>query len=527
MMFTILRITYLRLRNNPLELVLIFVMPVIFFSIFAAIFSQGIASGTDQKIRVGWVCSHATSLGNELHAFLETNTLLDVSAISAQREADHEVDAAELAAILQAQQTGRYDLIVRLPSSFPNEWDPEAKTSRGAGSTDQATTPTEESAPTAAGSPEETANPTEVEHANACSISLMTDGQNPMAVAMVSSIVRGFFLQKQASLAVGALLNQRLAINGQNRPLGDMPVFSEAMPAVLEGRLEAETEPVRDPDQILAGPADLPWFETNQTEIIGSPSRLTAATEFRSNTSGEPASTSDDALPDSQNAQAAEQADLVDLIVETPQAAGQANPRIAMYAAGIAVLFLLFSATGHAATLLEEVESGTLDRILVSQAGLFHILVGKWLAILLMGCLQVTVMFLWAEAVFRIQLAQHWAGFCVMTVCTSAATASFAMFLASLCRSRPQLNAVSTVLILSMSAVGGSMIPRFAMSERMKEVGKWSFNAWALDGFQKVFWFDSPLSSLQMEVTILLGSAAVLGVMTGLLSSRWKRGAPA
>ena len=32
MIQTILRIFYLRLRNNPLELMLVFVMPVIFFS---------------------------------------------------------------------------------------------------------------------------------------------------------------------------------------------------------------------------------------------------------------------------------------------------------------------------------------------------------------------------------------------------------------------------------------------------------------------------------------------------------------
>ena len=210
--------------------------------------------------------------------------------------------------------------------------------------------------------------------------------------------------------------------------------------------------------------------------------------------------------------------------MENPQAASQENPRIAMYAAGIAVLFLLFSATGNAAALLEEAESGTLDRILVSRAGLFHIVSGKWLGIWILGCLQITVMFLWAEAVFRIQLFEHLAGFAVMTFSTAAATASFAMLLATVCKSRAQLNAASVVIILSMSAVGGSMIPRFAMSDRMKEIGKWTFNAWALDGYQKVFWFQSPVSSLRMEVTVLLGSSLVLGLMTLVLSRRWKKG---
>jgi ABC-2 type transport system permease protein len=222
--------------------------------------------------------------------------------------------------------------------------------------------------------------------------------------------------------------------------------------------------------------------------------------------------------PESENDEA------VSISVENPQAATQENPRIAMYAAGIAVLFLLFSSTGNAAALLEEAESGTLDRILVSQAGLFHIVTGKWLGILLLGCLQITVMFVWAELFFKIQLAKHIVGFCIMTFSTAAATASFAMLLATLCKSRAQLNAVSVVIILSMSAVGGSMIPRFAMSDRMKEIGRWTFNAWALDGYQKIFWFQSPLTSLQNEVAVLLGSSLVLGVLTLLFSGRWKRG---
>ena len=51
------------------------------------------------------------------------------------------------------------------------------------------------------------------------------------------------------------------------------------------------------------------------------------------------------------------------------------------------------------------------------------------------------------------------------------------------------------------------MIPRFVMSDRMKEIGRWTFNAWALDGYQKVFWYQSPVSSLRTEVSVLLGSA--------------------
>ena len=109
-----------------------------------------------------------------------------------------------------------------------------------------------------------------------------------------------------------------------------------------------------------------------------------------------------------------------------------------------------------------------------------------------------------------------------MTASTSAATASFAMFLATLSRSRAQLSALSVLIILSMSALGGSMIPRFAMSDQMKVIGQWTFNAWAIDGFQKVFWYRLPIDSLQNETLVLCGSSLILGLSSYVLSSRWK-----
>ena len=65
--------------------------------------------------------------------------------------------------------------------------------------------------------------------------------------------------------------------------------------------------------------------------------------------------------------------------------------------------------------------------------------------------------------------------------------------LATLSRTRAQLSGLSTIVILTMSALGGSMFPRFLMSETMQKFGLVTFNAWALDGYLKVFWRDGAL----------------------------------
>jgi ABC-2 type transport system permease protein len=84
------------------------------------------------------------------------------------------------------------------------------------------------------------------------------------------------------------------------------------------------------------------------------------------------------------------------------------------------------------------------------------------------------------------------------------------------------LNGVSVVLILSMSALGGSMVPRYLMSESMQRFGRITFNAWALDGYQNVFWYDAPLSALRTEVIVLLAMAAYLLTVARVFADRWE-----
>jgi ABC-2 type transport system permease protein len=202
--------------------------------------------------------------------------------------------------------------------------------------------------------------------------------------------------------------------------------------------------------------------------------------------------------------------------------AGKANPVVSMYAAGIAVMFLLFGATGGGGVLLEERESQTLDRLLSTQLSMDQLLIGKWFYLTLLGCLQVSVMFLWGQLVFGIDLLGHFDGFVMMTVVTASAAAAFGLFLATLCKTRGQLNGLSVILILTMSALGGSMVPRYVMSQQMREAGMWTFNAWALDGYDKVFWRDLPVSELTPQLSVLLLSGVGFLLVARLLAVRWE-----
>lgn len=198
------------------------------------------------------------------------------------------------------------------------------------------------------------------------------------------------------------------------------------------------------------------------------------------------------------------------------------NPIVAFYAAGFGVLFLLFTAATAGGVLLDEAESGTLDRILSSRISMTTLLLGKLLFLLLLGVTQLVVMFAWGALLFDLVLLPHLAGFAIMTISTALATSAFGLLLASVTRTRAQLAALSTLLVLVISALGGSMFPRFLMPESVQKLSLVFFNSWALEGFLKVFWRGAPLTALWPEVTVLVATSIVFLLAARRFARRWE-----
>jgi ABC-2 type transport system permease protein len=210
--------------------------------------------------------------------------------------------------------------------------------------------------------------------------------------------------------------------------------------------------------------------------------------------------------------------------IEKTDVIGQnkSNVVAALYAAGIGVMFLLFTASNAGGALLEENESGTLDRILTTRLTLTQLLLGKLAYLWTLGFTQICVMFIWGAIAFRLQLAQHIGGFLIMALTTSLATSAFGLLLASVCRTRAQLGAMSTLVVLSLSAIGGSMFPRFLMPAGLQKAGLVLFNSWALEGFTNVFWRELPLTSLVLPAAVLVGWGIVFFIVARQLTKRWE-----
>lgn len=188
----------------------------------------------------------------------------------------------------------------------------------------------------------------------------------------------------------------------------------------------------------------------------------------------------------------------------------QNSPGLIQAVAGTAVMMLLFGLVAMGAGLLEEKENGTLKKLLYAPINPSNILFGKMIASVLVALLQLAVLFIYASFMFKLDLMLNLPALIVMMLTTSYACAGFGMFLASVAKSRQQVQMLSTLIVLTMSAIGGSMIPTFIMPEFMQKISVISINYWSIQGFYDIYWralpFSDPTFLMRPLVLVIIGT---------------------
>jgi ABC-2 type transport system permease protein len=208
-------------------------------------------------------------------------------------------------------------------------------------------------------------------------------------------------------------------------------------------------------------------------------------------------------------------------LFEREDVVGQAAAlnHVAYYAGGVAVLFLLFSAVHGAISLIEENDSGILDRVLAGPGSVGVLVDGKFLFLVAQGFVQIGVIFLIAWLAYDVDLPRHAASWAITTLAASVAAAGLALTLAAACRTRRQAQTFANVAILVLSALGGSMVPRFFMPQALQELGWITPNTWAIEAYTAVFWRNEPMASL-VGPWIALAAAGLLGLLAARVLAR-------
>ncbi|MCC5811926.1 MAG: ABC transporter permease [Ectothiorhodospiraceae bacterium] len=200
---------------------------------------------------------------------------------------------------------------------------------------------------------------------------------------------------------------------------------------------------------------------------------------------------------------------------ESLQGQAGSDGAVNYYAGAVAMLFLLFAAMQGAASLIDERQSGVVDRLLIGPGGSSVVVLGKGLFLVIQGVLQIGLIFLVAWLAYGVDLPGNFLPWLMTTLMAALAAAGLALALCVSCSTRQQAQTLSTFFVLILSAVGGSMVPRFMMPPWLQDLGWFTPNAWAIEAYQAVLWRGAPAAELLTAWAVLggVGLAALGGAV--------------
>lgn len=197
------------------------------------------------------------------------------------------------------------------------------------------------------------------------------------------------------------------------------------------------------------------------------------------------------------------------------------NPQLTRMIGGYAIMFLLFATTGSAASLFEERNDGLFLRLLSMPVKRTHILWSKFIFNTLLGVTQALTLFVASSFLFKVEVFPHFLNLAIVSVFASAACTAFGMLLASVSKTRQQAQGFGTLLIISMSALGGAWFPLSMMPAAMQVVGKFTLVYWGVESYLGALWEEAGLVALLPELGVLAGIAVAL---IAIASWRFKTG---
>lgn len=193
-------------------------------------------------------------------------------------------------------------------------------------------------------------------------------------------------------------------------------------------------------------------------------------------------------------------------IEKFPDAAQQNVP-------GYTLFGVFFIAQVLGISILREKQEGTFRRLLIAPVPRAALLIGKLLPYYLVNLIQVALMFAVGVVVFGMTLGSDLAALIAITLAASAASAGLGLLIASMGRTPEQIGGLSSLLVITLAAVGGVMVPSYVMPPFMQTISKISPHAWALAGYQDVIVRGLDTAAVMPEVgALLLFAAAFFGV---------------
>lgn len=201
-----------------------------------------------------------------------------------------------------------------------------------------------------------------------------------------------------------------------------------------------------------------------------------------------------------------------------PRSAGASHAFAAM-----AVMMLLFNLVAAAGTLQDERAEGTIDRLRLTPSAGRAVLTGKMLVTMALAGGQLVILFAFGAVAFDVPVLQHLPELALTSAVWAFAASALGLLFATAARTRKQMEGLSTLVILGMSAVGGAWFPREITPDWFQTVGLLTPVAWAMDAYHGVLWYGKGVfagpdrGGIAVSLLVLLGAGAVMLALSARL----------
>ena len=196
------------------------------------------------------------------------------------------------------------------------------------------------------------------------------------------------------------------------------------------------------------------------------------------------------------------------------------TPELIQAVSGTAIMLLLFSVINLGSTLLSEISHGSFKRVLLSPVPSSFIIISKLVTGVIISYTQLLILFVFSVLVLGLDLSGNGLELLLLIGISALACSGFGVFFAVICESKKQLDSLSTLFILLMSALGGSMVPLFLLPESVQTFSHFSINYWFISACYDLFWREYSISSFLSSTAVLLSIGSFLTFLSVFIFNR-------
>jgi len=184
------------------------------------------------------------------------------------------------------------------------------------------------------------------------------------------------------------------------------------------------------------------------------------------------------------------------------------------------VMALLFVAVRSVTDLFEEQNSGMLRRQFTSPQPVWRIMTAKFLFSLTLGLVVMTILAIFGLALGWLEVPEHPLAAILLGVTFNLAACSLVALIVGLSRNEKQAGILSWLIVMGMSAMGGSMVPLQQLPAGMRAVSDFTLNFWVIDGLTRVMFESAGLGEVGRNLAVLTVAGLVLAVAADALLVR-------